>query len=77
MNLFCFNIISIYNIKLSNSQINKLKSVVIGNLSLNMIGNSIYETNFPNKLLLTDTKVSSVQNVTIRKVFRYTFRDVT
>ena len=48
------------NVKLSNSQLNKLKSaikntsgVVLG-LSPNMIGNSDDKTNFPHKLLLSN-----------------------
>ena len=55
------------NIKLSNSQLNKLKSAiknkseVVLRLSLNMIGNSDDETNFPHKLLLTDRQVSSLR----------------
>ena len=54
------------NVKLSNSQINRLKSVIKTgpelrmNLSSNLIGNSKDETSFPNKLLLTDTKVSKI-----------------
>ena len=53
------------NIKLSNSQLNKLKSAikneteVVLRLSSNMIGNN--QTNFPHKLLLTDRQVSSYQ----------------
>ena len=49
------------NVKLSNSQLNKLKSAikneteVVLRLSSIMIGNSDDETNFPNKLLLTKT----------------------
>ena len=49
------------NVKLSNSQLNKLNSVVknetdmILRLLSNMIGNSDDETNFPHKLLLTNT----------------------
>ena len=48
------------NVKLSNSQINKLKSPikketdVILRLSSNTIGNSDDEANFPYKLLLTN-----------------------
>ena len=48
------------NVKLSNSQLNKSKSAikneteVVLRLSLNMIGNSNDETNFPHKLLLTN-----------------------
>ena len=51
------------NVKLSNSQLNKLKSAinnetqVVLRLSSNIIGNN--ETNFPHKLLLTDRQVSS------------------
>ena len=46
------------NVKLSNSQLNKLKSAIKDEtevalrLSSNMIGNN--ETNFPHKLLLTN-----------------------
>ena len=53
------------NVKLSNSQLNKLKSAikdeteVVLRLSLNMIGNN---ENFPHKLLLTDRQVSSLRN---------------
>ena len=47
------------NVKVSNSQLNKLKSAIknetdlVLRLSSNMIGNSDDETNFPDKLLLT------------------------
>ena len=50
------------NVKLSNSQLNKLKSAiknetgVVLRLSSNMIGNN--ETNFPHNLLLTDKHVA-------------------
>ena len=52
------------NIKLSNSQLNKLKSVikneteVVSRLSSKMIGD--YETSFPHKLLLTNRQVSNI-----------------
>ena len=53
------------NVKLSNSQLNKLKSaikietdVVLG-LSSNMIGNSSDNTNFPHELLLTNRQVAN------------------
>ena len=55
------------NVKLSNSQLNKLKSAIKNgtevtlNLSSNLIGNSNDETNFPHKLLLTDTQVSKIR----------------
>ena len=48
------------NVKLSNSQLNKLKSAIknetdaILRLSSNMIGNSDDEANFPYRLLLTN-----------------------
>ena len=53
------------NVKLSNSQLNKLKSLikseteVVLRLSSNMIGNN--ENNFPHKLLLTDRQVSDMR----------------
>ena len=52
------------NVKLSNSQLNKLKSGTKNNtevslkISSNVIGDSNDENNFPRKLLLTNTKVS-------------------
>ena len=48
------------NVKLLNSQLNKLKSAIKNrtevtiNLSSNLIGNSNDKTNFPHKLLLTN-----------------------
>ena len=57
------------NVKLSNLQLNKLKSVIKNgtevtlNLSSNLIKNSNDETNFPHKLLLTDTQVSKIHTV--------------
>ena len=57
---------STLNVKLSNSQLNKLKSAIkIGtevtlNLLSNLIGSSNDETNFLHKLLLTDTQVSKI-----------------
>ena len=56
------------NVKLSNSQLNKLKSSIknkteaVLRLSPTMIGNSDDETNFPHKLLLTDRQVSHLCN---------------
>ena len=53
------------NAKLSNSQLNKLKSSikneteVVLRLSYNMIGDN--ETNFPHKLLLTNRQVASLR----------------
>ena len=53
------------NVKLSNSQLNKFKSVikneteVVLKLSSNMIGDN--ETNFLHKLLLTNRQVSNIR----------------
>ena len=55
------------NVKLSNTQNNKLKSAmknetdVILRLSSNMIGNSDDETNFPHKLSLTNRQVANLR----------------
>ena len=55
-----------FNIKLSNSQLNKLKSAiknetdVVLRLSSHMIGSSDDETNFPHKLLVTNTQVANL-----------------
>ena len=57
------------NEKLSNSWLNKLKSgtengkKVTLNLSSNVIADFNDETNFPHKLLLTDTQVSRILKV--------------
>ena len=54
------------NVKLSNSQLNKLKSgiknrtEVTFNLSSNLIGSSYDENSFPHKLLLTNTQASKI-----------------
>ena len=54
------------NVKLPNSQLNKLKlainneSDVVLRLSSDIGGNSNDETNFPHKLLLTDRQVASL-----------------
>ena len=51
------------NVKLSNSQLNKLKSGIKDNtevtlkISSNVVGDSNNENNFPHKLLLTNTQV--------------------
>ena len=53
------------NVKLSNPQLNKLKSAikneseVVLRLTSNMIDNN--ETNFPHKSLLTDRQVSNIR----------------
>ena len=55
------------NTKLSNSQLNKLKSAIkketdaVIRLSPNMIGDSNHETNCPHELLVTDRQVSSIR----------------
>ena len=55
------------NVKLSNSQLNKLKSAikneteVVIRLFPSMIGDSNDKTNFPHELLLTDRQVSSIR----------------
>ena len=55
------------NVKLSNSQLNKLKSAiknkteVVLRLSSNMIGNSDNETNFPHKLLSNNRQVENLR----------------
>ena len=59
------------NLKLSNSQLNKLKSLIKNDvvliISSNMVGNSNDNTNFPHELLLTnnhssvDIKLSKTQ----------------
>ena len=55
------------NVKLSNSQLNKLKSAIKNEIDVvirlfrNMIGDSNDEANFPHELLLTDRQVSSIR----------------
>ena len=52
------------NVKLSNSQLDKLKSGIKNRtektlkMSLNIVGDSNDENNFPHKLLLTNTQTS-------------------
>ena len=56
------------NVKLSNLQLNKLKlgkknrTEVTSKISSNVFSDSNNETNFPHKLLLTNTQVSSLRN---------------
>ena len=65
------------NVKLSNSQINKLKSAikngtdVVLRLSSDMVGNSDDEIDFPHKLLLTNR-----QTLSLRKAFNNHTSDV-
>ena len=55
------------NVKLSNSQLNKLKSAIKNgtevtlNFSSNILGDFNDEKNFPHKLLLTNTQVSNLR----------------
>ena len=55
------------NVKLSNSQLNKLKSSiknetdVVLRISSNMVGNSNDNTNFPHELLLSDRQVANIR----------------
>ena len=55
------------NVKLSNSQLNKLKSAikneleVVLRISSNMIGDSNDKTNFPHELLLTNRQVPNLR----------------
>ena len=59
------------NVKLSNSQLNKLKSAIknetgiVLRLSLNMVGDD--ETNFPHKLLLTNRQVENLRKAFAKK----------
>ena len=59
-----YNTLNLKLVKLSNSQLNKLEfatkngTEVTLDLSSNLIGNCNDETNFPHKVLLTDTQVS-------------------
>ena len=55
------------NVKLSNSQLSKLKSAikneidVVLRISSNMVGNSNDYTNFPHELLLTNRQVENIR----------------
>ena len=70
------------NLRLSNSRLNKLKSAiknecdVVFRLSSNTIGNSGDETNFPQKILLTNSQIANLRkafaiylSVDILKIF--------
>ena len=60
------------NVKLSNSKINKLKARIKNdpevtlNLSSNLVSDSNGETNFPYKLLLTNTQLSRIRKVFVK-----------
>ena len=55
------------NVKLSNSQLSKLKSAIKNEndvalrISSNMVGNSNDNTNFPHELLLTNRQVENIR----------------
>ena len=59
------------NVKLSNSQLNKIKSAIkneierVLRLSPSMIGDSNDDTNFLHQLLLTDRQVLSIYNLLV------------
>ena len=61
------------NVKLSNSQLNKLKSAIkneteaVLRLSSSMIGKPSDETNFPHKLLLTNTQIANLRKALANK----------
>ena len=61
------------NVKLSNLQLNKLKSAIkneteaVLRLSLNMIVNSNDKANFSHKLLLTNTQVANLRKAFANK----------
>ena len=60
------------NVKLSNSQLSKLKSAiknetdVVLRLSSNMVSNSNDNTNFPNELLLTNRQVENIRKALVQ-----------
>ena len=55
------------NVKLSNSQLNKLKSSIKNEtdvalrISSNMVGNSNDNTNFPHELMLTNRQIANIR----------------
>ena len=62
------------NVKLSNSQLNKLNSAiknetgVVLRLSSNMTGDN--ETNFPHKLLLTNRQVANLRKAFLQIIYQ-------
>ena len=65
------------NVKLSNSQLNKLKSAiknesdVVLRLSSNMMGNSDNNANFPHELLLTNRQVANLRKAFAKNTSTY------
>ena len=62
------------NVKLSNSQLNKLKSSkkneadVVLRISSSMVGNSNDNTNFPHELLLTNRQVANIRKAFAKNI---------
>ena len=62
------------NVKLSNSQLNKLKSAiknetdVVLRISSGMVGNSNNNANFPHKLLLIDKQIANIRKAFANKL---------
>ena len=62
------------NVKLSNSQLSKLKSSIknetdaVLRISSNMVGNSNDNTNFPNEILLTNRQVANVRKALLKYI---------
>ena len=71
------NLYNTLNVKLSNSQLNKLKSAIENgtevtlNLSLNLIESSNDKTNFPHKLSLINTQVSKIRKAFVWFISNY------
>ena len=65
------------NVKLSNSQLNKLKSTiknetdVVFRISSNMVTNSNDNTNFPHELLLTNRQVANIRKAFAKDTSTY------
>ena len=59
--MILFSFYAILKLKLKLKPAIKNGTEVTLNLSSNLIGSSNYETNFPNKLLLTNTQVSKIR----------------
>ena len=62
------------HVKLSNSQLNKLKSSiknetdVVLRISSNMVGDSNDNTNFPDKLFLTNRQVANIRKAFAKNI---------
>ena len=66
-----------FNVRLSNSQLNKLKSAiknktdVVLRLSSNMIGNSHDNTSFSHELLLTNRQIANLRKAFAKNTSKY------